>query len=118
MRKKTYEKHKELRRKDHQHRLRHSLRERCRQLLIGKVKPYSYTKSIGCTYEELVKYIESKFTEGMNWDNYGRKGWHIDHIKPCASFDLSNYEQQKQCFHYTNLQPFWWKDNLEKAAKC
>jgi len=52
----------------------------------------------------------------MTWSNYG-KGWHIDHIKPCASFDLSNPEQQKICFHYTNLQPLWAIDNIKKGAK-
>jgi hypothetical protein len=53
----------------------------------------------------------------MSWNNYGIKGWHIDHIKPCSSFDLSDLEQQKKCFHYTNLQPLWWYDNLIKSDK-
>jgi hypothetical protein len=53
----------------------------------------------------------------MSWDNYGRKGWHIDHIIPCDLFDLTDYKQQKQCFHYTNTQPLWWDDNLKKHTK-
>ena len=53
----------------------------------------------------------------MSWDNYGTHGWHIDHIRPCASFDLSDEEQQKICFHYTNLQPLWAEDNLKKSKK-
>jgi HNH endonuclease. len=53
----------------------------------------------------------------MSWDNYGRDGWHIDHIRPCASFDLTDPEQQRQCFHYTNLQPLWAADNIRKGAK-
>lgn len=53
----------------------------------------------------------------MTWANYGKSGWHIDHIKPCASFDLSDPDQQKACFHYSNLQPLWAFDNLSKGAK-
>lgn len=53
----------------------------------------------------------------MSWENYGIRGWHIDHIKPCASFDLSIIEEQKECFHYTNLQPLWWHENLAKSDK-
>ena len=47
----------------------------------------------------------------------GFRGWHIDHIKPCASFDLTDPKQQQQCFHYSNLQPLWWYDNLSKGDK-
>ena len=63
--------------------------------------------------------MESQFTLGMNWDNYGRgKGkWNIDHIIPCDSFNLLDEEEQKKCFHYTNLQPLWFEDNLYKANK-
>lgn len=72
---------------------------------------------IGCDLQTLKQHLESQFTDGMNWDNHGIKGWHIDHIRPCASFDLTNPEEQKKCFHYTNLQPLWAKDNLKKGAK-
>jgi len=74
---------------------------------------------LGCTVAFLKEYLESKFTEGMTWGNYGRGGktWQIDHIKPCASFDMSIGKEQKKCFHYTNLQPLWQKDNLEKRSR-
>jgi len=61
--------------------------------------------------------LETKFLEGMDWDNYGIYGWHIDHIKPCSLFNLENIEEQKKCFHYTNLQPLWAIDNLKKGNK-
>lgn len=72
---------------------------------------------VGCSISELKQYIESNFLPGMSWDNHSPKGWHIDHIKPCAAFDLTDPEQQRQCFHYTNLQPLWAKDNIRKGAK-
>jgi len=71
---------------------------------------------LGCTPNELREYLESKFTEGMTLDNHGKEGWHIDHIRPCASFDLSDPKQQEECFHYTNLQPLWAKDNYAKGS--
>lgn len=90
------------------------LRARILHALKGKNKSKKTLKLFGCTIEELKQHLESQFQEGMNWNNHGFYGWHIDHIKPCASFDLSKPEEQKKCFHYTNLQPLWMKDNLKK----
>lgn len=70
-------------------------------------KSDSTMKLVGCSMNNFRKYIESKFTQGMTWENRGNNGWHLDHIRPCSSFDLSDPEQQKICFHYTNLQPLW-----------
>lgn len=70
---------------------------------------------LGCTGIELANHLEEQFKEGMTHDNYGE--WHIDHIKPIASFDLSDPEQEQECFHYTNLQPLWAEDNLKKGDK-
>jgi hypothetical protein len=69
----------------------------------------------GCNTFELRAWLEEQFTDGMTWDNYGVKGWHVDHIRPCASFDLTDPEQQKECFHYTNLQPLWAEENRRKS---
>ena len=68
----------------------------------------------GCSWEELKLHLESQFVDGMSWDNQGE--WHVDHIRPCASFDLSDLEQLKSCFHYTNLQPLWAEDNIRKGS--
>lgn len=69
----------------------------------------------GCSKQELLDYLESKFSEGMTWENYGK--WHIDHIRPCVSFNLEDSEEQKKCFHWTNLQPLWAVDNIRKGGK-
>ena len=71
---------------------------------------------LGCSIEELKKYLESKFQPDMSWENWTQDGWHIDHILPINSFDLTDPEEQKRCFHYTNLQPLWAIDNLKKHA--
>lgn len=97
-------------------RLRIILRNRIRSITKGGSLQKS-SELFGCSVEFLKKYIESQFKSDMNWNNYGRVGWHIDHIIPCAMFDLSNSEQQKACFHYTNLQPLWAVDNLRKKDK-
>lgn len=53
----------------------------------------------------------------MSWDNYGLRGWHIDHIRPVASFDLTDEKQLYECFNYKNTQPLWAEDNLKKGSK-
>jgi excinuclease UvrABC ATPase subunit len=70
---------------------------------------------LGCSVDEFRKHLEALFTEGMSWDNYGK--WHIDHIKPCSSFDLTSLEDQKVCFHFSNMQPLWAIDNIKKSNK-
>jgi hypothetical protein len=62
---------------------------------------------LGCTVPDLRVYLESKFLPTMSWENYGRTGWHIDHIIPCSSFNFTNKDDQLKCFHYTNLQPLF-----------
>lgn len=69
---------------------------------------------LGCSIEYFMDYLQGKFKHGMVWMNYGQYGWHLDHIKPCIAFDLSDPKQQEKCFHYTNLQPLWWCENLSK----
>lgn len=72
---------------------------------------------LGCNIDFFIKHIEDQFIKNMNWDNHSKYGWHLDHIIPVSSYDLSDEKQRKECFHYTNLQPLWAEDNLRKGAK-
>ena len=70
---------------------------------------------LGCSVEDFRKHIEDQFKEGMTWANHGE--WHLDHIKPLSSFDLTQKENMKVALHYTNHQPLWARDNLLKGDK-
>lgn len=74
----------------------------------------SMIKILGCEIEDLIAHLEAQFTNEMNWENYGNDTWHIDHIRPCASFDLADKEQQYVCFNWRNLQPLSRFDNISK----
>ena len=93
-------------------RLIHNFRNRIWAVLKNNVKSVHTVKLLGCSIEFLKQYLESKFTKGMTWKNYGK--WHIDHIIACAKFDISKIKEQYKCFNYTNLQPLWARDNLSK----
>lgn len=79
----------------------------------GSYKTAGTEALLGCTVEQFREHIASQFKRGMTWANYGR--WEVDHIIPCASFDLSKPDQQRQCFHFTNLQPLWQSENRRKS---
>jgi hypothetical protein len=72
---------------------------------------------LGCAIPEVREYLERQFQPGMTWNNWSKNGWHIDHIIPLASFDFTDYEQQKQAWHYTNLRPLWSEENMRKHNK-
>jgi hypothetical protein len=78
----------------------------------------NYSKMIreltGCSVDFLRQHLEAQWKPGMTWENYGIYGWHIDHKRPCASFDLTNPTKRAECFHFSNLQPLWAEDNLSK----
>ena len=81
------------------------------------VKAFKTMEVIGCGMQELLAHLEKQFLPGMGWHNYGRNGWHIDHVIPCAAFDLSQPEHQKKCFHFSNLRPVWARQNESKASR-
>lgn len=91
----------------------------CRTRVYAAVKGHRKSAGtmnlVGCTIDDLLKHLESQFTDGMTWENYGK--WHIDHIIPCASFDFSVRGEQLKCFNYLNLQPLWAEENIKKSTK-
>lgn len=100
------------------------MRRRLRQRIAKAIKlqrRWNYEKGsvvryLGCTAQQAVVYLEQKFDRGMTWDNYGTH-WHIDHVIPISSYDLSKEEDRLKAFHYTNLQPLSAKKNMRKGAK-
>ena len=106
----------ERRRTNPSFRILDNLRSRMLHALKGKNKSASTMNLLGVKNIEIVwQRLESLFQDGMTRENHGM--WHIDHIKPCSSFDLSDPRQQRECFHYTNLQPLWALDNIRKKDK-
>ncbi len=98
-------------------RLRRNLSIRISKAIAKNVKKCAKTAEIlGCSLDSFRMYLESLFQTGMSWENYGSV-WHIDHIVPCAIFDLSKPSHQKRCFHFSNLQPLFAEENLLKSDK-
>ena len=91
------------------------MRVRVYAALKGINKAKKTMDLLGCTIEQLWIHLEKTFKPGMTRENYGK--WHVDHIIPCASFDLTIPEQQTKCFHYTNLQALWASENIIKSDK-
>lgn len=86
--------------------------------MSGRRKCGKLSELIGCSLDYLKEHLQAQFKDGMSWDNWGRgeDRWNIDHITPIAAFDLSDPEQQKLAFHFTNLQPLWYLDNCAKNS--
>lgn len=98
------------------YKLRCRLSNRLREMVSkrGGQKVNGIMSYIGCSMPDLMAVIESKWTNGMNWGNYGVFGWHVDHLIPCALFDLAKEEHCHVCFHYSNLRPLWHMENSLK----
>jgi hypothetical protein len=98
--------------------LKLTLRNRLKNAIKNNFKKGKTIELLGCSIQEVKMYLEQQFTSEMNWSNYGKdKYWEIDHIKPCDLFDLSDENEQKICFHYTNLQPLSITQNRTKSNK-
>ena len=88
------------------------LRKRLKK--IGSHKQRERIASIiGCTIDEFKKHLEFIFQQNMSWSNYGKDGWHMDHICPISQ--AVSREEVLKLNHYTNLQPLWAEDNLNKS---
>lgn len=94
--------------------IKRNLRRRIGHVLKGSLKAEKTFELIGCTAEQFKVHLESLWLPNMTWKNYGPTGWHIDHIKECHTFDLTDPKQQKICFHFSNQRPLWAKDNLSR----
>lgn len=101
--------------RDPEYRLTVNYRTRINRALEANWKSGSTLELLGCSISQLREHLQKQFQPGMSWENKGV--WHIDHIRPCVSFDLADPTQQKTCFHYTNLQPLWAIDNLIKGGR-
>jgi hypothetical protein len=100
-------------------RISKSFRDRMSKALKNNQKNGSAVKDLGCSIKEFKLYIESKFDNKMNWSNYGfgYGKWQLDHTIPLYSFDLSDREQFLKACNFTNIQPLWYKDHIEKTTR-
>lgn len=94
-----------------------SLRSRLSAAVKCNRKSGSAVRDLGCSINFLKGYLEAQFKNGMTWENWANDGWHIDHIKPLSSFDLTDRKQLLEACHYSNLQPLWAIENLLKGSK-
>jgi hypothetical protein len=89
---------------------------RVKAMLMGSYGTGMAKELLGCSANEFRLYVEGLFKDGMSWSNRGYYGWHLDHIKPCASFNMEDPQQVKECFCYTNYQPLWRLTNQQKGS--
>lgn len=96
-------------------RIRNSVSARMWAALKGKSHGRLFSR-LGYTLEELVKHLQSQLKDGMTWENYGKQ-WHVDHIKPCAMFNMADASEFSECWALNNLRPLWADENVKKGAK-
>jgi len=113
---KIIKQHKERLHTNDEARMIQNLRSRLRGFMRGNSKSNSTMEILGCSREHLKTHLEVQFTDGMTWGNYGKK-WHIDHRIPVSAFDVNNPAEVRTCFHFSNLQPMWAKENMSKGGK-
>ena len=102
--------------RDVQFKLACTLRRRLGNAIKGNFKNGSAVRDLGCSIGQFKLYIENQFEPGMSWDNYGK--WHLDHVQPLTSFDLTDRPQFSTACNWLNYQPLWAIDNLSKGNKC
>jgi hypothetical protein len=95
------------------------IRVRLCDAIKGKDSERSAVRDLGCSIGEFRIHIERQFRKGMSWDNWGNGDgkWNLDHIRPLASFDLTDSDQFRNAVHFTNYQPLWWRDNIKKGGR-
>lgn len=112
----TVSRFRERKKTDIDFRIRKAYSSRIRRALsfTGRKKAGITVELLGCSIKEFRNHLEIRFKPNMSWDNYGQ--WHIDHVKPCSAFDLTKEDQQRECFHFSNLQPLWANENANKSS--
>ena len=98
------------------------MRSRISQAIKNNYKHGIGVKYLGISISEYKNYLESQFEPWMNWDNWrhhhdSEKSWHIDHIQPISTFDLSTEEGIKAAFIWRNTIPLDSFENMSKGAK-
>lgn len=121
VRKRSYERRKRRKESDFGFKLRENARSRAYGLLKTALngKPLKHCSTLeffGCTLDFLKDHLRARYKPGMTDGNYGKE-WHLDHIKPCSLFDLTDKVQFKECWHYSNLQPLWAHESIAKSNK-
>jgi hypothetical protein len=99
--------------------IKHSILSGIRRSMKKGTQGRRWEKLVGYTFIQLKKHLEKQFQPGMTWENYGRNGWHIDHILPISKFNFEKEtdEDFKRCWNLKNLQPLWEKENIQKHNK-
>jgi hypothetical protein len=103
--------------KNTQYKIKSRITNKIYQAIKGNYKKGQGVNYLGCDIKFYKNYISSMFIKDMSWDNWSIKTWHIDHIKPINSFDLTNEEELKLCFNYKNTRPMFWLENIKKTDK-
>ncbi len=87
-----------------------------RALTVAKaIRARSDRWLLGCDDAMFINHLEATFTDGMNWEKYRSGHLQIDHVTPCACFDLILESHQFICFNYRNTRMLWASDNVGKS---
>jgi len=98
-------------------RLKNSLKNRIKSLFPTSKLPIDPVQELGCSIEAFMQHMESQFSLHMTWNNYGKHGWHIDHIQPISKVCPSDVGELRKVCHYSNLQPLWSIENIKKSNR-
>ncbi len=104
---------------DPRYRLNRSISNGINKSINRNKKGYRWESLVGYTIDDLTIHLEKQFSDGMTWDNYGKKGWHIDHKIPISWWEIESIKDPafEQCWALSNLQPLWENENCSKRDR-